>query len=150
MSTRFRFDSLPASVLSLPGMCTTVSQTLRDMHHSQICLARRLFSPEWHVPIWFIIVMAVVLFSTSLICLPEIVPSNDFSARKAASISRWLISCAASSGVQFPPVVTVTKQQPHPVKDASVVIMIWGSPWLIRLNANGNASTHHLRSVLDS
>lgn len=28
--------------------------------------------------------------------------------------------------------------------------MIWGSPWLIRLNANGNASIHHLKSVLDS
>lgn len=28
--------------------------------------------------------------------------------------------------------------------------MIWGSPWLIRLNANGNASTYHLKSVLDS
>ena len=34
-----RRDSLSASVFSLPGMCTTVSQTLRDMHHSQICLA---------------------------------------------------------------------------------------------------------------
>jgi len=68
-----RRDSLPASIFSLPGMCTTVSQTLRDMHYSQICLARRLFSPEWHVPIWFIIVMAVVLFTISLICLPEII-----------------------------------------------------------------------------
>ena len=37
-----------------------------------------------------------------------------------------------------------------PGKDASVTIMIWGSPWLIRLNANGNVSTYRLRSVLDS
>ena len=81
-----RRDSLSASVFSLPGMCTTVSQTLRDMHHSQICLAKRLFYLEWHVPIWFIVVTAVVLSAISSICLPEIVPSNDFSARKAASI----------------------------------------------------------------
>ena len=35
-----RRDSSPSSVFCLPGMCTTLSQTLRDMDHSQIYLAR--------------------------------------------------------------------------------------------------------------
>lgn len=123
-----RGDSLCASVFSLPRMCSTVSQTLQDMHHSQICFARQLFSQEWHVPICFIVVMTVVLSTISLTCLPEIVYSNDFNARKGSKHLLIVISCTAFAGVQFPSVATVSNQQTHTVKNASVVIIAWGSP----------------------
>ncbi|KAK2564212.1 hypothetical protein P5673_012458 [Acropora cervicornis] len=49
------------------------------------------------------------------------------------------MSCCASSGDQFPPEVTVAIQHPHPIREASVVIVTCESPWLIRLYAVGRS-----------
>ena len=39
---------------------------------------------------------------------------------------------------------------PHPSREAFVVIVTCGSPWLIRLYAVGRLVTHHLRSIMAS
>ena len=60
------------------------------------------------------------------------------------------MSCCASSGDHYPPEVTVSIKHPHPSREASVVIVTWWSPWLIRVYAVGRLVTYHLRSIMAS